>query len=176
MTHNPGDIICVPEINHDTDLLETAIWLAGSVYNRHKDCYLYIGDADQNNPQGYAIAAYPDGAKKIPLPAEQDGWLWSDFTLLDVHRDLIVEAAVNLIGTPHGALDYFSIAAWGLGIPTSDLPGFIADESHMTGPQMVEHCYRAAGIHLFTDTRIKGYVTPMDVISIIEHPENINYG
>jgi hypothetical protein len=174
----PGDIICLPDIPPDLppDLIETAIWLNGSSYNRHQDCALYIGDADQNTPAGYAIAAYPDGARKIALPEDQDGWLWSDLTLLDAHRDLIVQAAYALLGTPHSTLDYFALAAEKLGVPVGNHAAYLADPSHMIGAQMVEHCYRAAGIHLLNDSRVAGNVTPMDIITVIEHPENIQYG
>lgn len=175
----PGDIIATPDTYCKLPgIADTAKWMAGSEYHRHQDALLYIGDANPTHPQGYAIAAYPDGAVKIAVPPEehQEGWAWSDFNLNERQRSAIVAKAISLIGTPHSALDYFAIAAEKLGVPQGDHRAYLADPAHMVGSQLVEHCYAAAGIRLFTDTRIRGYVTMMDVITVIEHPENIDYG
>jgi cell wall-associated NlpC family hydrolase len=134
------------------------------------------------------VEAAPDGARIVPL-AKYAGRL--DVTVSDAPirdavtaatatglirpsrqaaqwherrlRDRVDAAARALVGTPYSYLDYLSIALLHLGIRPAWLLRFVANRRHLICSQLVDEAYRAAGVHLFTDDRFSGDVTPGDL-------------
>jgi hypothetical protein len=95
----------------------------------------------------------------------------------DMLRDEIADAAVRLVGTPYGWLDYLSIALlhW-LGADPHDhrrrpLLGWlrrlvvarVRTGRRLICSQLVDTVYATSGLHLFTDHRYSGDVTPGDL-------------
>lgn len=88
--------------------------------------------------------------------------------LVDVHmdavtRERVIGAGRALEGTPYSFLDYVYLAFLRLGLPSEWLRKRVATSRHMICSQLVDEAYRAAGLHLFTDRRFPGNVTPSDL-------------
>ena len=64
-------------------------------------------------------------------------------------------------------MDYFALALHRLGIPAPELKRYIGSSKHLICSQLVDLVYAEAGIHLFTDNRWPGYVTPADLANLI---------
>lgn len=173
----PGDFACFHEDNTAGVLIAAGEWLNGdgtrASYFQHAG--IYIGMGDRANPLGYIMAAQPGGARVSPLrPSQADdsvnpGVLWSTgrIALDDAQRSLIVANALKCEGVPYSAADYFALAAHRLHVPVPWLRGYIADSGHMICSQLVDWCYMKAGVHLFSDGRWTGYVTPANLADLI---------
>ena len=175
-----GDIACLQISGQVGDLIRVGQWLCGDGFRNFEHCEIYVGLPDEEGPLGYTLGAYPGGADLVPVPEDQGGWLWStgQVKLTDPQRALIVNAALALKGTPYSALDYFAIAAHRLGLPDPDheMQTYIGDTKSMICSQLADYCYLQGGVHLFSDGRWPGYVTPEDIANVISHPGNIQYG
>lgn len=78
-------------------------------------------------------------------------------------RDRVDAAGRALAGTPYSFLDYLSIALLHYGIRPAWLLRHVETSRHMICSQLVDTAYAAAGVHLFTDDRFPGDVTPGDL-------------
>lgn len=178
----PGDFSCLPISGQVGKLIRVGQWLNGSGFRNYEHAEINVGDPEGVSPQplGYTMGAYIGGAALVPIPGNQDGWLWSTghIPLTDTQRAVIVQTALGLKGTPYSALDYFAIAGHRLHVPDPGgvLRDYIGDTRHMICSQLVDYCYMQAGVHLFNDGRWPGYVTPEDLANVIMHPENIVIG
>jgi len=118
---------------------------------------------------GNIVEAEPSGAKSNPFHYGPDV-LWSSryIHLTDLDRMAITEAAHSYIGVGYSYLDYFAIAAHTLHLPHAPgLKSYVASSKHMICSQLVDQCYADAGVHLFTDGRWPGYVTPDALASLL---------
>lgn len=112
------------------------------------------------------VEAWQGGARShVYTEAEMCGWVTSSDLYAEMHvtqaqRDIIVACAVAHIGVPYSAADYFAIAAHRFHLPVPGLEDYIKDCGHMICSQLVDHCALAAKVHLFTDGRWEGFVTP----------------
>jgi uncharacterized protein YycO len=123
---------------------------------------LYVGD-------GMVVQAMPGGAECIPLSAANAPVVWSSdvIRLTDYERQVIASTGYSLIGTPYSFLDYASIGLATFHIRPAFVRRFVADSDHMICSQLVDFAYDMAGVHLFSDGRIPGDVTPGDLYRLL---------
>jgi hypothetical protein len=166
----PGDIAAV-RVNSDAgrliDFVET---LSGDGFTEWAHCVVYIGNA-------MVLQAEPGGAKivkRTPLIKPGDIWSTGFIDITPEARTTVKNLAYSgYVGIPYSALDYFAIAGHRLHMP--DLPiwpqqghlvslqRYIADTGHMICSQLADNFVQKLGVHLFTDNRWPGYVTPADI-------------
>lgn len=123
--------------------------------------FVYVGG-------GEVIQAQPGGAEKVLLAEAMDGRkrvAFSDFNLVDRQRENIVLAARLLLRTPYSFLDFLAIAESRI-LHSDRLEKYVSDSGHMICSQLVDECYRRAGIELFPG-RIPGSVAPGDLARLI---------
>lgn len=123
--------------------------------------FIYVGN-------GEVIQAQPGGAKRVLLAEALDGRkrvAFSDFPLNGSQRSNILRAAVSFLGTPYSFLDYLAIAEARM-LRSDRLERYVGDTGHMICSQLVDECYRRAGIELFPG-RIPGDVAPGDLAKLI---------
>lgn len=158
----PGDIFLVPLGGIAGPAVELAQYLNGDGFKKYQHAGIYLG----NN---LTIEASPGGAIQgnvlIYDPAKI---YWSSglIALTDAERLAICEIAKGYIGTPYSALDYLSIAALRLHIRPEWLTDYVQATGHMICSQLVDRAYNKAGVHLFTDGRFDGDVTPADLANL----------
>jgi hypothetical protein len=173
VTPLPGDFCVLPISGQVGKLISFGEWLDGSGFGNYDHAEIYVGN-------GQTMGAYPgkEGAHLVPLPANQDGWLWSTghIRLSDAERGNIVANAMACQGIQYSALDYFALAAHRLHIPAPFLKTYIGSTKHLICSQLCDLCYDNAGVHLFNDERWPGYVTPADLAAVILNPSQIVYG
>ncbi|MFE5828709.1 hypothetical protein ACFQ8W_00310 [Streptomyces sp. NPDC056508] len=125
---------------------------------------------------GHIVQAMPGGAELIPLEEASEPVVWSTDRLPEhvtwAQRKAIVEAAHDLVGTPYSFLDYASIGLAHFRIRPRWVREFVADTGHMICSQLVDEVYLRAGIHLFSDGRLPGDVTPGDLWYLL-HPKRV---
>lgn len=110
---------------------------------------------------GLVMEAMPGGARIAPLENYYDRKiLFSNLPLTDENRRAIINVARALEGTPYSFLDYVSLALHHYGINIEWLRKHIKNKGHMICSQLVDFCYQAAGIKLFSDGRWSQDVSP----------------
>jgi hypothetical protein len=136
---------------------------------------------------GHVVEALPDGARLTPLiryvgrggnvvvcdapvrvavvDAVASGQInpWEATDHEDTIRARVAAAGRALAGTPYSFLDYLSLFLLHLGIRPAWLLRAVDNRRHMICSQLVDTAYEAAGLHLFTDGRFPGDVTPGDL-------------
>lgn len=115
-------------------------------------------------PDGLLMEAQPRGARIAPLtPYDDREVVYVSPELSQGQRDLIVEEALKLEGTPYSFADYFALflqrVGWCRGITRS----YVKSSGHMICSQLCDEVYRRSGIHLFDDGRLSQEVTPGDL-------------
>lgn len=168
----PADFVCLPISGPIGKLVEIGQWLNGNGFAPYEHAEIYVGQPDQGGPFGYTVSTYPNGHGRQPLPcaaADLPGSLWSTnkIKLTNVQRMDICEWCIAHQNVQYAALDYFALAAHRLHIPALGLRHYIATSSTMICSQYVDYAYNQCGVHLFTDGRWCGYVTPMDLAKLI---------
>jgi cell wall-associated NlpC family hydrolase len=159
----PGDFAVCGVAGDTGKLIALGEWLNGDAFTQYQHAFVYIGD-------GQIVEAEPGGARRRPVTGHT-AELWSSgiIQLSAAQRDAIVKAATGYLGTPYSAADYFALAAHRLRIPAPGLRAYVASSGHMICSQLVDQCYQDAGVHLFTDGRWPGYVTPAALAGLLEH-------
>ena len=157
----PGDFAAVRTTGDVGALIRVGEFLNGDGFGDFEHAMVYVGD-------GQIVEAEPGGARIRPRGIES-GDLWSTglWNLSGATRGKIVAAARSYIGTPYGWIDYAALAAHRLHIPAPGLRGFIASSKSMICSQLVDAAYEGAGVHLFSDGRWPGYVTPGALANLI---------
>jgi hypothetical protein len=167
-----GDFCLVPISGTVGKLIEFGQWLDGDGFTDYDHAEIYIGQESPEAPYGLTFAAYPDGAKTVPLPCLPErlpNALWSTdhFDIPAETRAAIVTNALALKGTPYSAFEYFLLAAHRLHFPIPLLKDLISSSKHMICSQLVDYVYMQSGVHLFSDNRWPGYVTPGDLAKLL---------
>ncbi len=72
-----------------------------------------------------------------------------------------------MLGTPYSTLDYFALVLHHFDLKANWLKNYIAASDHMICSQLVDYIYMSVGIHLFSDNRWPGYVTPAALANLI---------
>ncbi len=145
-------------------LIRIGQWLNGDGFADYEHAFVYVGDGD-------LVQAEPGGAVLAPL-TDYDGrptlWSTGHIPLDDEQRRAVVAAARGYLGVPYSMTDYLALAAHRFRLPVSPLvKDYVADTRHMICSQLVDQCYRDAGVRLFTDARWPGYVTPADLAGLL---------
>lgn len=163
-------------------LIRIGQWAVGDGFRKFEHAATVVSvdmSADWSTFTVTVVEAMPGGAVKAtygPYPANQTmtppGWLSSaEFyaarNVTVVQRGLIVAAALKSVGTPYSELDYAAIAAHRFHIPAPGLEGFIKSEDHAICSQLVDMHAMKAGVHLFSDNRWEGFVSPGDLSGIL---------
>jgi hypothetical protein len=165
----PGVFAVLPVAGPAGKLISIGEWLNGSAFGHYDHAEIYVGMADPNAPLGYTMGAYPGGARLVPVPREQKGWLWSTgrLDLTPAQRAQIVKNALACKGIGYSAADYFALAAHHFHVPIPGLREYIKNSGHMICSQLCDWCYMKAGVQLFSDGRWEGYVTPADLAGLL---------
>lgn len=165
MSPRPGDFGLV-RINGAVGLLiRIGQWLNGSGYRNYEHAFVVM-------PNNTLVEAEPGGARM----AGDDEYagsnvVYSSWPLTDEQRAKIVWTAHELLTTPYSALDYVALALHRLHIPAPWLRRYIESSKHLICSQLVDACYQAAGLQMFTDGRWSGYITPGDLEEVLRGPK-----
>jgi uncharacterized protein YycO len=134
--------------------------------SRYEHAFICISDDE-------IVEAMPSGARRNSLSYYKDQpVVFSNLPLTNTQRTGIIDSATALIGTPYSFLDYLALAGKHHSIESKRLNNYIANKGHMICSQLVDECYRRAGVHLFSDGRLPQDVTPGDLTYV----GNINFG
>jgi hypothetical protein len=122
---------------------------------------------------GTLVAAQPGGARvdNLEEALASRPVAVSRNPLSPSERAKIVASARAAVGMPYSFLDYLSIVLLALRVRPEWLRRYVASTGHLICSQLVDVVYNSAGIHLFTDGRTPGDVTPGDLayVGTIEH-------
>ncbi|WP_030272755.1 hypothetical protein [Streptomyces sp. NRRL B-24484] len=160
----PGDFAVVRMDGHVGRLIRFGQWLNGDGFADYEHAFVFVGE-------GQLVEAQPGGAELRPLSVYAGSparWSTGRYALTDAQRAAVVTAARWYIGVPYSAADYFALAAHRFRLPIGPLiKGYVASSRHMICSQLVDQCYLDAGVHLFSDGRWPGYVTPADLAELL---------
>lgn len=140
---------------------------------------LYLGD-------GRVIEGEPGGATIRDVETKLRGTvLWSDAPIqqelarIDALgnegverelRELVVAEALKLEGTPYSYADYLAIAAVEWRWPGHErLRSYVESSGRLICSALVDRAYMNAGVHLYSDGRTPGDVTPGDLDRYDQH-------
>lgn len=156
----PGDFAVAHMNGQAGRLIRLGQWLNGDGIADFEHAFVLVSNDE-------LVEAEPGGARLASL-SEYDGrqvrWSSGHFELTDDQRAAIVAAARGYVGVPYSFLDYAALAAHRFRLPGGPLlKGYVADTRHQICSQLVDQCYRDAGVQLFHDGRWPGYVTPADL-------------
>ncbi|GGX13893.1 hypothetical protein [Streptomyces noursei] len=160
----PGDIGLTQISGVTGRLIRFGQWINGDGFADYEHTFLVL-------PGERLLEAEPGGARIRPL-SEYDG---SDVLyvcpkqLTEQQREKICAAADRYVGVPYSFLDYLAIATHRLHVPVPGLRRYVASTRHMICSQLVDQCYQDADVHLFSDGRWPGYVTPMALYTLLAH-------
>lgn len=133
--------------------------------SRYEHAFVYLGS-------NKILEAKPFGARIADVSEYKDREVvYSNLDLTDQQRDAIVKNALMLVGTLYSFLDYLALGLARWGVKPKWLTKFMASKKHMICSQLVDECYRRAGIELFNDGRLPQDVTPGDLTYV----GNINF-
>ncbi|AJC61021.1 MULTISPECIES: hypothetical protein [Streptomyces] len=158
----PGDIGLTQISGVTGRLIRFGQWINGDGFADYEHTFLVL-------PGERLLEAEPGGARIRPL-SEYDG---SDVLyvcpeqLTEQQRERICAAADRYVGVPYSFLDYLAIATHRLHVPVPGLRRYVASSRHMICSQLVDQCYQDADVHLFSDGRWPGYVTPMALYTLL---------
>lgn len=82
-------------------------------------------------------------------------------------RSKLVTTAEHFVGTPYSFLDYLAILLHHFKINFRFVKDRVASSDHMICSQLVDEVYTRNGMHLFSDGRWPGYVTPADLAQVL---------
>jgi hypothetical protein len=161
----PGDFAVVPVHGTVGKLIGLGEHLNGDQFDVWQHAFIYVG--------GARVEAEPGGARLRPTDPQVFGaaypTLWSSgvIPLTTAQRTAICKAARGYLGVPYSGLDYLALAAHRLHLWAPGLKSYVATSKHMICSQLVDQCYADAGVHLFTDNRWPGFVTPAALAGLI---------
>jgi uncharacterized protein YycO len=159
----PGDFGVTSVKGRVGFLISVGEWLNGSRFGHWDHAFVYVGD-DQ------VIEAEPGGARLASLDEYQGrtiAWSTNHIELTEQQRTAIVAAAHSFIGVPYSAGDYMALALWHFHLRIPWAKHVMASQSRMICSQLCDAAYEVAGVHLFTDGREPGDVTPADLAALI---------
>jgi hypothetical protein len=158
----PGDFFCVNTKSRVSALIQIGEWLNGEGFHDYDHAAVVTGV----DPLTIVEAEF-HGAAEAPYHYFGDDTLWSTGLLEPPDRDAVVAAARRYIGTGYSFLDYLALATHRLHIPAPGLRSYIQSTGHMICSQLVDRCELDGGLHLFTDGRWPGYVTPASLADML---------
>lgn len=161
MDPQPGDF-GVTRIHGLTGIaVRVGQWLNGSGFADYEHAFIVM--------RGNAVAeAQPGGAGVWVNDYDPAQTIYSSVSLTEVQRQGVLDTARCLVGTPYSWFDYLSLALHRLHIRPRWVTDRMATSKHMICSQLVDYCYRQAGVPLFADGRQPGDVTPGDLYRVIK--------
>jgi uncharacterized protein YycO len=164
MSPQPGDFGLVSIRGFPGLLVRIGQGLSGDGWHDYHHAFLVLDD-------GEVFEAQPGGARIRPLSDyDNTNAVYSSWPLSDEQRAAIVREARPLVGTPYSWLDYLSLALLHFGIRPAWLRRYVADTGHQICSQLIDHVYLRAGLHMFSDGRWPGDVTPGDLTLVLSGP------
>jgi hypothetical protein len=139
--------------------------LAGLGKGEWQHALTYVGG-------GLCLQAEPGGARIVTRPV-QSGDIWSSglaqFALTAAQQGRVMPLAESpaFRDVGYSALDYGAIFCHKLHLPAPGLQDYIGDTGHMICSQMVDEFALKLGLHLFSDGRWAGFVTPWDIGNLL---------
>jgi uncharacterized protein YycO len=159
----PGDFFVTKVDGPVGVLISVGEFLNGSRFGHWDHAGVYVGD-------GQIVEAEPGGARLAGLDeyaGRPIAWSTGHVELTEAQRAVIVGAARSFIGVPYSAADYFALALWHFRVRIPWAKRVMNSRSSMICSQMTDAAFEAAGVHLFTDGREPGDVTPADLAALI---------
>ena len=117
---------------------------------------------------GAVVEARPAGAG-YAAARDYTAATWSHFPLTDAQRVAIIGAANGLVGTPYSWVDCACVGLadlFGINVP-EPVRKRLRRRDRLMCSQLVDTAYLDAGVHLFSDGRIPGAVSPGDLLNLI---------
>jgi hypothetical protein len=138
-------------------------WLIGDGFENYEHAAVAIDDATSGAID--VMEAEPGGARISTYNFVQ--FTWSNLSLTLEQAQAVSLAAIKYKNVPYSFLDYFAIALHKWHIPIPGLRKYISSTRHMICSQLVDQCFKDAGVQLFDDGRWSGYVTPGDLYKLL---------
>jgi hypothetical protein len=157
----PGDFGVVSVKGFPGLLIRVGQFLLGDGFWNFEHAFIVL-------PQDTLIEAEPDGARIVALSEYSRAMAdYSQILLTSEQREKIISVAEGLVGTPYSWIDYFSLLLLRLHLRPHWVVTFVASRKSLICSQLVDLCYTEAGVHLFSDGRFSGDVTPADLYRLI---------
>lgn len=157
----PGDIGCTSIRGDVGFLIRLGQWLNGNGWRNTEHAFVYVGT-------GRIVEAEPGGARLADL-SEYDARTVVWVRCPDAHRDTVVQAARNLLGTPYGFADYLALAAHRFHLPIPGIKRFANDTSTLICSQLAVVAARRGGWDLL-EPKPAGFIVPDDLAALAEPP------
>jgi hypothetical protein len=157
----PGTIGLTQISGNVGKLIEIGQWLNGDGFKDWEHAFLL-------GPGGRILEAEPGGAR-VGNVSEYSSIYWcTSIAKLTNAKTLtaVWAGAQKYTGVGYSFADYFALAAHRLDIPGPALKNYIASSGHLICSQLCDQAYMDQGVHLFTDNRWPGYVTPEDLYNL----------
>lgn len=162
----PGDFILVHEGGQGGETIHVLQILYGAGFSDFEHVALFAGDGHviEMASGGIQIA---NASKYANTPHR---WSTGRIALTEANRAGIVGAARKYLAAKVGYSwpDYAAMAAHHFDAKEQALKDYVASSGHMICSQLVDQCYADAGVHLFTDGRWPGYVSPGDLNELLD--------
>lgn len=159
----PGDFGLAHMSGDTAKLIRLGQFLNGNGLGDYEHAFVYVGGNQivEAEPHGAALNRYHYS------PGAQVLWSSGLIELTDAQRNAIIKAAKGYVGVPYSWADYAALGLHRFGINLPGLQSYIESDHSMICSQLVDQCYQDAGVHLFTDHRWPGYVTPGDLWQLL---------
>jgi hypothetical protein len=169
----PGDFCCVPISGRVGLLIEAGQWLDGDRFQPYDHAEVYIGQPDDKAIYGYTVSTYPAGQDRQALPVPPSalpGALWSSglIALTPAQRIGIVAWCTEHQDVRYSWADYAALALHRFGLNDPALRRYIARSDRLICSQYVDLAYSVNEVHLFTDGRWPGFVTPAMLAMLLQ--------
>jgi uncharacterized protein YycO len=159
----PGDFFVTSISGQVGFLISLGEFLNGSRFGHWDHAGVYVGD-------GQIVEAEPGGARLAGLDeyaGRPVAWSTGHIELTDEQRQAVVGAARSFIGVGYGWKDYWALALWHFRLRVPWAKHVMASRTSMICSQLADAAYQAVGVHLFSDGREPGDVTPADLAALI---------
>lgn len=154
----PGDIGLTQISGKVGIAIRIGQWINRDGFRDYEHAFVYIGD-------GKHVEAQPGGAAVAQLSQhDASRVLWIHCP--DEYRQAVVNAALSLVGTPYGFLDYLAIALHRFGLPFERLRDYVKSTAHMICSQLAVEAAHRGGWMLSTPHELAQDITPGDLSKI----------
>lgn len=161
--------------NHPTEggfgVVRTKSWIGGVIRlmtrSQVNHAFIIIR-LDANGEDWTILEADPRGARYAKLSKYADlDVVFSVHKIDTITRARIVKEAKLLYGTPYNFLDIAALFFLMLGVRWQWLQNIAQNQNRLICSQLVDRAYENAGLHLYTDKRPDGEVTPGDLLMFL---------
>src|ERR1700756_2584594 len=151
----PGTIGLTPISGDVGKAIEVLQDLNGEGFERWEHAFTLL-------PGNLILEAEPGGARIVPLHYTDVYWCHNirNLMLTPANDRALLDTAEQFKGVGYSALDYGALVLHRFHMDLPGLRTFIADSKHEICSQMCDDFYQRLAVHIFTDDRWNGYVTP----------------